>query len=47
MRWRSRRGSKQEALDMIPAGVMEEVEVTEVRKLTPEDIRELHEKLAS
>ena len=39
--------SKQEALDMIPINALEEVTITEVRKLTEEDIRELHKKLAA
>jgi len=32
---------------MIPVGNLEEVMVTEVQKLTPEDIGELHERLAA
>jgi len=40
-------GSKQEALDMIPATAFEEIEVTGIRNLTLEDIRKFHEQLAA
>ena len=40
-------GSKQGAIDMVPTSAFEEIIVTEVRKLSREDIRELHERLAA